>query len=112
MCQFLITAEYCGCMAEKCYQKVKELGETESTHPGHIVKVLTCFRTHLPLCQGNFRNEDPDRLLVRHGMAPDNANSKNDCKKAQFLISKDTPQRYRDLCFLCEYNCAGLKNSS
>ncbi|OAA77913.1 hypothetical protein LEL_04736 [Akanthomyces lecanii RCEF 1005] len=79
-------------MDRKCKLKVAELGETYDTHAGHIEQVTTVFRTWKPACLGMFTNNDPDRLLVQWGMDPDNANSKQDCKNARYVIPDKSPQ--------------------
>ncbi|OAA69497.1 hypothetical protein ISF_02767 [Cordyceps fumosorosea ARSEF 2679] len=110
MCEFEISAVYCPCMDVYCKQKITALGETQFTHAGHIGKVVTCFRTGKPLCMGTFRNTDPDRLLVRHGMDPNNANSTQDCKKARFTISEKLPDMHLDVCEPCKERCQWFGN--
>lgn len=92
-------------MDRKCKLKVAELGETYDTHAGHIEQVTTVFRTWKPACLGMFTNNDPDRLLVQWGMDPDNANSKQDCKNARYVIPDKSPQVFDRCCERCKVLC-------
>lgn len=106
MCTFNIEATFCSCRDKKCKQKVAALGETESTPAGHIVRVVTCFRSHLPLCSKTFINTDPDRLLRTYGMREDNPNSQQDCQNALYIpVEKQRTGAICDKCLtVCNYH--------
>ncbi len=107
MCEFKITADLCSCRDKNCKQKVTELGETDPNSRGHIKKVTSCYRTHKPMCMGYFVHNDETKepLLVRYGMRADDANSKQNCKNARWIIENNSIGRFGACCQKCKDVC-------
>ncbi|KAH7322719.1 hypothetical protein B0I35DRAFT_476640 [Stachybotrys elegans] len=106
MCTFRLQVTVCGCGDAKCKQRNPEIQDDQwevLPQRGHIVKVHSCFRDG-PYCPDFFMNEDPDRLMVRYGMRPDNANSKLDCKSKKFILANGYKEM-EQVCRECAEQC-------
>lgn len=53
------------------------------------------------MCIGYFINDDPNRLVVKYGLDPNNTNRRQDCKKRTFCIEADQ-QRHKNTCRACK----------
>ncbi|ATY64935.1 hypothetical protein A9K55_005305 [Cordyceps militaris] len=102
MCKFLLEVVYCLCNDRHCKHKVKKLGESEHTAPGHVARIDTCQRK--ARCLQTFTNNKPDRLLVKHGMRPEDGNSKPDCPVARYVL-KIIPSKELYPCPKCQADC-------
>lgn len=106
MCKFRLQVEQCGCNDVECKQINPEIQDHKYENletGGHIIRVTEYYRTS-GVCLGWFINEDPNRLMVRYGMDPDNGNSKVDCPEKEFVF--DEKRFFSDeICEVCQKTC-------
>lgn len=103
MCTFEARLILCGCEDGLCKQKEPELvGFLKED--GHPVMMSWYYRKGA-MCAGYFLNDDPNRLTVRLGMDPNNANSKMDCTN-KIIKVEDDPERSTLKCGDCNQRCS------
>ena len=103
MCTFEMRVILCGCEDPGCKQKESELAGFLKEE-GHPIKLNWYYRQG-PLCTGYFRNDDPNRLVVRLGMDPKNANSRMDCTN-KIIKVEEYPERSTLICGECKKHCS------
>ena len=99
----------CGCEDATCKQQEPELAGF-LMEPGHPI-LLSWYYRKGGLCTGYFLNDDPNRLVVRLGMDPCNANSRMDCTKKIIKVEEE-PERSTLTCADCSQCCSKQSQSS
>ncbi|KAJ6441094.1 Fungal specific transcription factor [Purpureocillium lavendulum] len=90
MCLFEMRLILCGCEDPECRQREPQLVGVLAEN-GHPLKINWYYRRGR-MCTGYFTNRDPNRLVVRLGLAADNTNSTMDCTNKVIRIEGD-PER-------------------
>ncbi|ODA77589.1 hypothetical protein RJ55_07218 [Drechmeria coniospora] len=99
---FQVRLILCGCEDPNCTQREPELvGVLKEV--GHPIKISQYYRVG-GMCTGYFRNTDPDRMVLRHGMDANNANTIQDCIDKVIEI-EDHPERCTLKCQNCIEMC-------
>lgn len=106
MCRFRIKVMLCGCRDYDCRQINPTLNEDNpSNHwdSGHVIKIMSYYRDG-PMCMEYFVNRDPERLVVKYGVDPNNTNSVQDCKRRVFRLEMEQV-RSATICSACKKTC-------
>ena len=102
MCVFEMRLILCGCEDPECRQREPQLVGVLAEN-GHPLKINWYYRRGR-MCTGYFPNRDPNRLVVRLGLAADNTNSTMDCTNKVIRVEGD-PERSTLRCAACWKMC-------